>query len=262
MSQGALTQLEGRRPGDLDDLKTLVRLPSVSFPGFDAAVVRESARAVARLPGERGFENVRLLGLPGAQPDVDGDHLHAPGKPTLLRDAHHDVQPADDAASWKPPPFEPTEIEGRLFGRGTADDKAGLVVHTSALDVKLGPVPDAALALALVDDEGELAGPRLLEKVRPVEASLARDLAGLPYDPELFRIQAGLVAGATLVGRWSPNPRRRRAAPARRPARGRTARRTGCSLRRRRLCERDSQRHPPLPGARAPAARRHPMRLS
>src|ERR1700677_3892777 len=107
--QKALASYETQHQRALEDLKTLVRIPSVSFKGFKAEEVKSSAKAVAELLTQRGFENVKLLEIPGAHPYVYGDHCHAAGAPTLLLYAHHDVQPAGDEAKWKSPPFEPIE---------------------------------------------------------------------------------------------------------------------------------------------------------
>ncbi len=130
----AIDHLEAHRATYLEDLKALVRIPSIAFAGFPEMEVRRSAQAVAALLLARGLSNVQLLTVDGAPPYVYGEWLEAKGKPTLLLYAHHDVQPAGDREKWRTDPFEPVEKDGRLWGRGAADDKAGVAVHAAAVD--------------------------------------------------------------------------------------------------------------------------------
>lgn len=123
------------------DLEHLVRIPSVSAAGFDPKHVRASAEATRELLERVGAHGVRLLELEGAHPAVFGQVDGPEGSPTVLLYAHHDVQPPGDADKWNTEAFHPTELEGRLYGRGTADDKSGIAIHTGVLRAFDGKPP-------------------------------------------------------------------------------------------------------------------------
>jgi acetylornithine deacetylase/succinyl-diaminopimelate desuccinylase-like protein len=112
----------------------LARIPSVSAEGFPPEEVSRSADAVAQAMKQTGLSGVEILSLPGVHPYVYGEWTEAPDKPTVLLYAHHDVQPMGRLEKWNSPPWEPTEKDGRLYGRGTADDKAGVVTHLAAIE--------------------------------------------------------------------------------------------------------------------------------
>lgn len=127
-------------PAAVADLSRLVRIPSVSWEAFDARHVAESADAVAGLVRELGvFDEVAIARAPigdseqFGQPAVLATRAARNGKPTILLYAHHDVQPPGADADWDSPPFEPTARGDRLYGRGAADDKAGVVAHLAAI---------------------------------------------------------------------------------------------------------------------------------
>jgi acetylornithine deacetylase/succinyl-diaminopimelate desuccinylase-like protein len=118
-------------PGVRADLERLVRIPGIAFDGFDHSHVERSAEAVAELLRGCGLDTriVRSDGLPA----VIGSRPAPPGAPTVLLYAHHDVQPTGDLALWESDPFVPVERDGRLYARGAADDKAGVMAHVAAL---------------------------------------------------------------------------------------------------------------------------------
>ena len=118
-------------------LKELVAIPGIAWPSFERAPLERSAEAVAELLRAAGLDPVQVLGCPKEDgtpggPAVVARRPAAEGKPTILLYAHHDVQPAGDEALWETQPFTAVEKDGRLYGRGAADDKAGIMAHIAA----------------------------------------------------------------------------------------------------------------------------------
>jgi acetylornithine deacetylase/succinyl-diaminopimelate desuccinylase-like protein len=156
-----------------DELEQLIRVPSVSAPGYPTGDVRRSAELVASLLRDSGLDNVRLLEIDGAHPAVYGEKLGPQGAPTVLLYAHHDVQPPGPAEDWETEPFEPFERDGRLFGRGSADDKAGIVLHLASIRALAGDLP--VNVKVFIEGEEEIGSAHLVDFLNEYTALLSSD---------------------------------------------------------------------------------------
>jgi acetylornithine deacetylase/succinyl-diaminopimelate desuccinylase-like protein len=145
------------------ELEALVRIPSISADPARKADVQASADATADLLRAHGLESVRLAAVEGSHPYVIGEWMHAgDDAPTVLLYAHHDVQPPGIVENWDSDPFEAVERDGRLYGRGSADDKAGGVAHAHAVSAWLGTQGELPCNVrVLIEGEEEIGSPTL-----------------------------------------------------------------------------------------------------
>jgi len=170
-------------PSTIADLSALVRIPSVSWAAFDPVHVRSSAEAVAELARGTGlFESVdirqaRIADGELGQPAVLATRAARNGRPTVLLYAHHDVQPPGKDEDWATKPFEPTVVGDRLYGRGAADDKAGVMAHIAALRAlsEVSPEPDLGIAL-FIEGEEEFGSRSFASFLSDNRAALAADV--------------------------------------------------------------------------------------
>lgn len=152
----------------LADLVELARIPGVSLPSFDPEQVHRSAAAVAGLLRAEGLD-VEVVSA-GGQPAVLGHLSGPPGAPRVLLYAHHDVQPPGDEAAWSSSPFDPVRRGDRLYGRGVADDKAGVMAHVAAVRAHRAVSGGLPVDLTVIVEGEEEAGsatlPGILERYR------------------------------------------------------------------------------------------------
>jgi len=184
------------------DLEALTRIPSVSLDAFDQAHVEASAEATAELLRAEGLdvEIVREGGRPAVIGHIDGPD----GAPTVMLYAHHDVQPPGDDALWDSPPFEPTERDGRLYGRGAADDKAGVMAHIAALRAHSGALPVGVTVFVEGEEEiGSDSLPTILErhgeKLRADAIVLADSTNWAIGEPALTTTLRGMIRAVVKV---------------------------------------------------------------
>ena len=155
-------------------LEDLIHIPSVSADGYEPSEVRRSADATAALLRQTGLHDVRLLEIEGAHPAVYGELPGPKGSPTVLLYAHHDVQPPGPAEEWTSPAFEPVERDGRLYGRGSSDDKSGIVIHLGAIEAHRGKPPVGVKVF--VEGEEEIGSHHLADFIAEYHELLASDV--------------------------------------------------------------------------------------
>jgi cysteinylglycine-S-conjugate dipeptidase len=173
------TAVSNDMPRVIDELSRLVRIPSIAFPDYDTVPVRSSAKATAEILEAAGFAGIRVIELPDGveHPAVFGEAKGPEGAPTILLYAHHDVQPEGPLGEWTTPPFEPSVRNGRLYGRGTSDDKCGVVMHAAALRAWDGKPP--VTVKVIVEGEEEASTAHLDFVIGAHEELLAADAVGV-----------------------------------------------------------------------------------
>jgi acetylornithine deacetylase/succinyl-diaminopimelate desuccinylase-like protein len=185
MSSSPATFAQQNHPRFVDELKALLRIPSISTLPEHKADCRKAAELLAAELKRIGIENVRLVET-GGHPLVYGDWLHASGKPTVLIYGHYDVQPPDPLDEWLSPPFEPTERNGNLYARGAVDDKGQVWLQVKALESLLAAGGSLPLNVrVLFEGEEEVGGEGIAAFVASKPPQLKSDFA-LICDTELF----------------------------------------------------------------------------
>ena len=155
-------------------LEELVRIPSVSASAEHASDVDAVIARVAELATDAGAATTEIVRSGSGQPAVIASWPAPEGAPTVLLYAHADVQPTGPLSEWTSPPFEPTERDGRLYGRGAADDKAGVAMHLAVLRA-FGGRPPVGVVL-FIEGEEEIGSPTLPALLREQRDKLASDV--------------------------------------------------------------------------------------
>jgi acetylornithine deacetylase/succinyl-diaminopimelate desuccinylase-like protein len=185
MSSPAVAYARENHPRFLSELKDLLRIPSISTLPENKGDCRRAAEFILAELIRIGFEHARLMETEG-HPLVYADWLHAAGKPTALFYGHYDVQPTDPENEWISPPFEPTERDGNLYGRGTCDDKGQVWAQIKGLESLLASNGKLPINVrVLFEGEEEVGGEGIEAFVASKPPELKSDFA-LVSDTELF----------------------------------------------------------------------------
>ena len=154
-------------------LSDLVRIQSISSDKKHRDHVDESAQFVQNIFADLGL-NTQIIKVPGGMPAVVAHTEIDPAKKTVLLYAHHDVQPVGDESLWNTNPFEPQVIDGRLFGRGSGDNKSGVVVHYHVVKQLLDELP--VNLKIFIEGEEEIGSPTMTEFINQNRDALESDV--------------------------------------------------------------------------------------
>jgi acetylornithine deacetylase/succinyl-diaminopimelate desuccinylase-like protein len=164
----------------VERLRQLIRIPSLSVPSAPDGPVEESARAVRDMfVPVMDWDFMEIVRAPGGRPAVIARKNPQPGKPTVLLYAHHDVQPAGEPDQWASDPFEADIRNGRIYGRGSADDGAGIITHWQALTYLTSLDSEDAGGLGIVvfiEGEEESGSPTFAQLLAQYRDTLASDV--------------------------------------------------------------------------------------
>ncbi|VEI12537.1 dipeptidase [Trueperella bialowiezensis] len=173
--QDVIASVDERMEQATADLIDLVAIPSVSADSFDQRHMVESARWIAERANKLGLDT-RVIELEAngkkGRPAILATRPAAPGKPTVMLYAHHDVQPPGDRDLWDSEPFVAVERDGRLYGRGTGDDKAGVIAHLTAIEAAR---PGVGIVL-FIEGEEEIGSPTFVDFLEKYKDDLAADV--------------------------------------------------------------------------------------
>ena len=215
MTPSIVERVDELFPQLIDDLCALAAVPSIAFPGFPAEPVRAAHDLVVGLLTDLGVTGIRTLELADTAPAILADIPGPSGAPTVLLYAHYDVQPPGDVSLWRTPPFTPTRVDGTIYGRGVADDKANLIAHLGALRV-FGGRPSVGIRIVFEGQEeyGSILDEYPLQSPQDVaaDAMLICDMGNIrPGQPTFTTALRGVVeayvqvrtlAGAKHSGEW------------------------------------------------------------
>lgn len=183
--------LSDHRDEHLEELKTFLRFPSISTLSEHKQDVQACAQYLVQLATEVGFENAQLFPTKG-HPVVYADWIHAPGQPTVLVYGHYDVQPVDPLELWETPPFEPEIRDGKLYARGSSDDKGQVFMHLKSFEALFKT--DGALPVNVklcIEGEEEIGSAHLPEF--------------LEENAERFQADVLLISDTTILGPNQPS---------------------------------------------------------